>query len=287
MRQHARIGIVVEDLTVRRDEVVSLAEDILCPSAILPGAPPKRSAVRSVARHIAVVDSDRRRGARLDRARRIAAGRQAPRPRCCARRICPAPRTAWAARAAIERDWLEDGPPRGDAGRCQWPRSSAAHRPWRRAGAAPRRCSSASARLRPAAWADAWRTWLAAAGWPGSRTLDSAEYQAHEAWERLLLQFSSLGAVASRMSRSAAVDKLRAMSRETVFQPEGSDAPIQILGVLEASGISFDALWVVGSRRGSLAARAQSQSDAAGRLAARAADSARAARPENWRLPAH
>jgi probable DNA repair protein len=98
----------------------------------------------------------------------------------------------------------------------------------------------------PRSWADAWRTWLGAAGWPGSRILDSAEYQAHEAWERLLLQFSSLGAVASRMSRSAAVDKLRAMSRETVFQPEGSDAPIQILGVLEASGMSFDALWVLG-----------------------------------------
>ena len=31
-----------------------------------------------------------------------------------------------------------------------------------------------------------------------------------------------------------------------MFQPEGSDAPIQIMGVLEASGMGFDALWVAG-----------------------------------------
>ena len=36
------------------------------------------------------------------------------------------------------------------------------------------------------------------------------------------------------------------MSRETLFQPEGSAAPVQILGILEASGMAFDALWVIG-----------------------------------------
>jgi ATP-dependent helicase/nuclease subunit B len=52
--------------------------------------------------------------------------------------------------------------------------------------------------------------------------------------------------VTSRLSRYAAADKLRAMARETVFQPEGGGAPVQILGVLEASGMAFDALWVLG-----------------------------------------
>jgi probable DNA repair protein len=152
---------------------------------------------------------------------------------------------AWAPRAAIERDWLEAGRrdvTLADAVAALDRRAPALVTRWRNASAMRERERAAS----PRNWADAWRTWLAVAGWPGPRTLDSAEYQAREAWERLLLQFSSLGTVANRMSRSAAVDKLRAMSRETVFQPEGSDAPIQILGVLEASGMGFDALWVVG-----------------------------------------
>ena len=31
-----------------------------------------------------------------------------------------------------------------------------------------------------------------------------------------------------------------------MFQPEGTDAPIQLLGVLEGAGLDFDALWVAG-----------------------------------------
>jgi probable DNA repair protein len=240
----ARVGIVVEDLVARHDELIALAEDILCPSSILPGAP---SSVRpfevSLGRSLASIPLI---VAALDLIEfaesRLAVGAAAALLRSP---YLPGADLAWAARAAIERDWLE-------AGRRDVTLTDAVSALDRRAPALAARWRNASATLEreratsPRNWADAWRIWLAAAGWPGPRTLDSAEYQAREAWERLLLQFSSLGAVATRMSRSAAVDKLRAMSRETVFQPEGSAAPIQILGILEASGMAFDALWVVG-----------------------------------------
>ena len=239
-----RVGVVVDDLTVRREEVVSLAEDILCPSSILPGAPSSEppfevSLGRSLASIPLIV-------AALDLIElaesRLAAGAAAALLRSP---YLPGAEAARAARAAIERDWLEAGRrdvTLADAVSALELRAPALAARWRNASAMLERARAAA----PRHWADAWRTWLTAAGWPGPRTLDSAEYQAHQAWERLLLQFSSLGAVASRMSRPAAVDKLRAMSRETVFQPEGSDAPIQILGVLEASGMSFDRLWVLG-----------------------------------------
>ena len=81
---------------------------------------------------------------------------------------------------------------------------------------------------------------------PGPAALDSAEYQAREAWEALLTQFVALGTVTPRLDGPEAIRALHAMAAETIHQPEGSDAPIQILGVLEASGLSFDALWVAG-----------------------------------------
>ena len=36
------------------------------------------------------------------------------------------------------------------------------------------------------------------------------------------------------------------MAAETVFQPQSSIKPVQILGILEAAGMSFDAVWLLG-----------------------------------------
>jgi ATP-dependent helicase/nuclease subunit B len=240
----ARIGLVVEDLAARREEIVALAEDILCPSCILPGeassaAPFEVSLGRSlgsVPLIVAALGLIELGASRLDTGAAAALLRSA---------YLPGADLAWSARARIERDWLEEG--RRDVALADAIAALGRHSPalaarWRDASALLSRERAAS----PRHWSDAWRSWLDAAGWPGSRTLDSAEYQAHEAWERVLREFSSLGIVANRLTRSAAIDKLRAMARETVFQPEGGGATIQILGVLEASGMAFDALWVAG-----------------------------------------
>jgi probable DNA repair protein len=240
----SRIGVVVEDLAGRREQVVALAEDILCPEAILPGQP---SAIRpfeiSLGTSLASVPTI---AAALDLIEvaeaQLSVGAAAALLRSA---YLPGAESGWAGRAAIERDWLEEGRhtvTMADTLAALDRRSPALAQRWRDAAKEIAHDHGST----PRGWADRWRRWLAAAGWPGARSPDGTEYQARGAWERLLLEFSSLGAVTRRMSRSAALAKLRAMAAEVVFQPEGSDAPIQILGVLEASGMTFDALWVAG-----------------------------------------
>ena len=98
----------------------------------------------------------------------------------------------------------------------------------------------------PREHADAWRSALAAIGWPGTRPLDSHEYQALRAWDKALAEFASLSAVERRMTRSDALATLRSHVASVVFQPESAPAPIQITGMLEAAGQPFDALWLAG-----------------------------------------
>lgn len=89
-------------------------------------------------------------------------------------------------------------------------------------------------------------TLLAAAGFPGERTLDSAEFQANEKWHDTLADFARLSRVTPRMSAVQALAKLRRTCADELFQPESPDAPVQVLGVLESSGLVFDHLWVMG-----------------------------------------
>ncbi len=83
-------------------------------------------------------------------------------------------------------------------------------------------------------------------GFPGERELDSAEYQALKKWQEVLANFASFDLVLSRSSYPAAISRLRRLTSETMFQPETPDVPIQVLGVLEAAGLAFDHLWVMG-----------------------------------------
>ena len=49
-----------------------------------------------------------------------------------------------------------------------------------------------------------------------------------------------------RTGYADAVSRLRRMAADTLFQPETPDVPIQVLGELEATGMQFDHLWVMG-----------------------------------------
>jgi len=100
------------------------------------------------------------------------------------------------------------------------------------------------------AWAAIFTAWLRAAGWPEGRPLDSAEYQAVEAWNQLLSGFSSLTDFAGSLSRGEALALLARMAGESVFQPRVADAPLQVLGLHEANGQQFDHLWVMGLHDG-------------------------------------
>ena len=109
---------------------------------------------------------------------------------------------------------------------------------------------------RPSEWSRDVPKLLDALGWPGDRALSSREFQVMEAWRGLLSSFASLDVAMLRMSFDEAVARLRRIADATVFQVENEGAPVQIMGVLEAAGVHFDHLWIVGLHDESLPAPA-------------------------------
>jgi ATP-dependent helicase/nuclease subunit B len=106
------------------------------------------------------------------------------------------------------------------------------------------------------AWSRTFSRLLEATGWPGERPLTSAEYQLVEAWNKALSSFATLDAVTPRMKLAEALARLRRLAERTPWQPGDEDAPVQILGMLEASGLEFDHVWVMGLHEDALPAPA-------------------------------
>ena len=98
----------------------------------------------------------------------------------------------------------------------------------------------------PSAWAKAISEALTALGFPGERALDSAEFQALAKWHEVVADFAALDRVLPRTGYTDAVARLRRMAADALFQPETPDVPIQVLGELEATGMEFDHLWIMG-----------------------------------------
>ncbi len=98
----------------------------------------------------------------------------------------------------------------------------------------------------PSDWATHFAACLAAAGFPGERSLDSTEHQALLKWHETLARLGALGAVVGTLTAEAARRHLRQACADSVFQAESGEAPVQVLGMLESVGLDFDALWVTG-----------------------------------------
>jgi probable DNA repair protein len=99
----------------------------------------------------------------------------------------------------------------------------------------------------PSDWARHFSALLDAVGFPGERGLDSEEFQARAKLNEMLGELSRMERVSSRMSFLQAINELKKLCRDTLFQPEAQgEAPIQILGVLESAGLELDHLWVSG-----------------------------------------
>lgn len=101
-------------------------------------------------------------------------------------------------------------------------------------------------RLHPSQWAAHFSAWLGAAGWPGDRGLGSEEYQATEAWQRLLESFAGTDEVAGSLALRTALGLLAQQARDRSFEPEGAASAVQVLSLREAEGQDFSALWVCG-----------------------------------------
>lgn len=98
----------------------------------------------------------------------------------------------------------------------------------------------------PSAWCAAFTDLLLALGWPGERAQDSAEYQTLKAWLELLEDFAALELLRPALDLDAALTQLARLAGERLFQPETPEVPVQVLGALEATGLGFSAVWVMG-----------------------------------------
>ena len=81
-------------------------------------------------------------------------------------------------------------------------------------------------------------------GWPGAGPLDSIEYQQLQLWYDLLDEFAAFDAVCDGMPFEDALQLLGRCCARQVSQPQTPDSNIQVLGLLEAAGLSFDNLWI-------------------------------------------
>ena len=95
-------------------------------------------------------------------------------------------------------------------------------------------------------WSRDFSELLGALGWPGDRTLSSREYQVAEKWRALLSSVAALDTVMPPIRFAQALSRLQELAAASPFQVENEGAPIQIMGLLEASGLRFDSLWIMG-----------------------------------------
>ncbi len=87
---------------------------------------------------------------------------------------------------------------------------------------------------------------LESLGWPGERPLSSNEYQQRQQFSISLEAFSKFDNLNIKTNFVEAKTTLEAILSNHIFHPQSPDAPLQVLGLLEASGLRFDSIWVLG-----------------------------------------
>ena len=98
----------------------------------------------------------------------------------------------------------------------------------------------------PSQWAQTLDTLLVALKWPGERPTASLEFQAMNAWQKVLLQLKNLDVLGKQLSIAEAAQLMQQICAEQVFQAETEGEPsIQILGIMEALSAPVDAMWVL------------------------------------------
>lgn len=99
----------------------------------------------------------------------------------------------------------------------------------------------------PSAWRRAMQAILGQCGWLADGHLRSTEFQTREAFTKELSKLAQLDQITGKITFSRAVSLLSQQCNERLFQPKTRGTPpIQILGVLEAAGMDFDAVWIMG-----------------------------------------
>ena len=74
----------------------------------------------------------------------------------------------------------------------------------------------------------------------------SKRYQAFEAWKDCLNELCSLNQILGPINRLDALNHLTNITQSKTFQTKTPEHSIQVIGLLESSGMQFDHLWVMG-----------------------------------------
>jgi ATP-dependent helicase/nuclease subunit B len=94
-----------------------------------------------------------------------------------------------------------------------------------------------------AEWTEKMRELLEAAAWGSDSSESSVEFQTRLKWEGALDELTTLDFDGERVEFVQALEALERIARQTTFAPESRDAPVQVMGPLEAAGGTFDAMW--------------------------------------------
>lgn len=158
------------------------------------------------------------------------------------------------ARAAAEAELRKALPPAASLGRYRqflvhW--SAHSDQPMEHTLAHLEALEQAAAGLRkrrlPSAWAALLQRSLQGSGWLAGRSLSSHEFQTRSTWAEVLQSLARQDALLGLCEGRRAVSLLRRLCRERIFQPQTEGRPrLQVLGLLEASGLQLDAVWVMG-----------------------------------------
>lgn len=102
------------------------------------------------------------------------------------------------------------------------------------------------AQATPTEWIGLFTTRLNQIGFPGDTVLNSEAYQCWQRFITLLEELQPLHLLTEQLTATEALQALLTAAQMTVFQAQKAVTPIQILGLLEASGGHFDSVWVCG-----------------------------------------
>ncbi|MGM9454852.1 PD-(D/E)XK nuclease family protein [Legionella bozemanae] len=83
-------------------------------------------------------------------------------------------------------------------------------------------------------------------GFPGDYTLSSENYQCLNRFIAIFDELRQFSLLSSRFTKSEALETVQHLADNTIFQAQKTNAPIQISGLLEASGCEFESLWIMG-----------------------------------------
>ncbi len=92
-------------------------------------------------------------------------------------------------------------------------------------------------------WAEKMRELLQTSGWGPGLNESSVEFQTRHKWESALDELATLDFNDVPVEFAEAFEALERIVRQTTFAPESREAPVQVMGPLEAAGGTFDAVW--------------------------------------------